>query len=240
LTALAESPFFAGLTSLDVSGNDIGEAGVRAALDSPSFARLHTLNLSRNPIGDAGATALARSPLLVRMVARQAKLELRGHAGGPIGAAGASALANSPAMAHCAALDLTGNDIGDAGLAALAGSSRLSEVRVLKLARNQITDGGVVAIRPVLPALLSRLRLLDLSENRLASYGMGLLKEARGELPVTIDVSGNVQSTAAPVPLGAVVPDVLRDVAEAAEAAELRRRVAHPRTRPGDRPSPSG
>jgi hypothetical protein len=42
------------------------------------------------------------------------------------------------------------------------------------------------------------------------------------------------------VPLGEVVPGVLREVAEAAEAAELRRRVAHPRMRPGDRANPTG
>jgi uncharacterized protein (TIGR02996 family) len=241
LKTLADSPFFAGLSTLDVSGNDIGEAGVRAALDSPSFARLNTLKLSRNPIGDAGARALAGSALLGRMVARSARLELRGHANGPISAAGARALAASPALARCAVIDLTGNDIGDAGFAALAGSPLLTEVRVLKLARNQITDAGIDAIRPALTALLARLRLLDLSENRLTNFGMGLLQRARGQLPVIIEDAGNVQSAAGPAPiqLGEVVKDVLRDAAEAAEAAELRRRVAHPRSRPGDRPNPT-
>ena len=199
------------------------------------------LHLSRNPIGDAGATALARSALLVRMIASSAKLELRGHAGGPIGAAGAIALAASPALAQCAAIDLSGNDIGDEGFAALAGSSYLSEVRVLKLARNQITDDGSPR-PPSLPALLSRLHLLDLAENRLTSYGEGLLRKACGRLTVKLDLAGNVQTAAGPAPVavGEVVPDVLRDVAEAAEAAELRRRVAHPRMRPGDRPNPTG
>jgi uncharacterized protein (TIGR02996 family) len=240
LKALAESPFFGGLTDLDVSGNDIGEAGVRAALDSPSFARLTKLHLSRNPIGDAGAASLARSGLLARMIARSATLELRGHASGPIGAAGAIALAASPALARCSAVDLTGNDIGDDGFAALAGSPNLNEVRVLKLARNQITDAG--AGIPAIPALLSRLHLLDLSENRLTSYGEGLLRKACSRLTVKLDLSGNVQTAAgpAPIPVGEDVKDVLRDAAEAAEAAELRRRVAHPRMRPGDRPNPAG
>jgi uncharacterized protein (TIGR02996 family) len=240
LKSLTESPFFAGLTSLDLSGNDIGEAGVRAALDSPSFARLHTLHLSRNPIGDGGAAALACSTLLGRMLARAGRLELRGHAGGPIGASGAAALAGSPALARAVVVDLTGNDIGDAGFVALAASPHLAELRVLKLARNQITDAA--AESPALQSLLPRLSFLDLSENRLTSYGMGLLQRARGTLSITIDLAGNVQTAAGPVPtpLGAAGPNESRDVAEADEAAELRRRVAHPRLRSGDRANPAG
>jgi len=234
LAALAESPFFAGLTTLDVSGNDIGEAGVRAALTSPFFERLHTLHLSRNPIGDGGASALARSAQLARMLARSARLDLRGHANGPIGPAGAAVLASSSALAKCAALDLTGNDLGDAGLAALFASPHLAELRVLKLARNQITDAGVVALRDDWPGLLARLRFLDLSENRMTHYGMGLLKAARGDLPIVMELAGNVVVGTGQAP----PPGVLRDAAEAAEAAELRRRVAHPRMRPGDHANP--
>jgi hypothetical protein len=175
------------------------------------------------------------------MVARSARLELRGHANGPISAAGATALAASSALSRCAVIDLTGNDIGDAGFAALAGSPLLTEVRVLKLARNQITDAGIDAIRPALTALLARLRLLDLSENRLTNFGMGLLQRARGQLPVVIEDAGNVQATTgkATFEVGEVVNFIHRDAAEAAEAAELRRRVAHPRSRPGDRPNPT-
>jgi uncharacterized protein (TIGR02996 family) len=242
LAALARSPFTAGLTELDVSGNDVGEAGVRAALDGPSFGRLHALHLGRNPIGDGGAVALARSPLLARMVARSGRLELRGHSNGPVGAAGTAALAASPALARCAALDLTGNDVGDAGLAALAASPHLPSLHMLGLARNKITDAGVVAVRTALPVLLARLRVLDLSENRLTNYGMGLLEEARrtaGGLRVRIETTGNVQPAAgsAPVPVGDVVPGVLREVAE---AAELKRRVSHPRSRPEERRNPPG
>jgi uncharacterized protein (TIGR02996 family) len=245
LAALAESPFFAGLTALDVSGNDIGEAGVRAVLASPSLARLQILSLGRNPIGDAGAAVLARSALLERMVARSGRLDLRGHPHGPIGAAGAAALAESAGLARCGTLDLSGNEIGDVGLVALGQSPHLPALRVLKLARNQITDAGVGALRDSLPLLLARLKLMDLSENRLTRYGQRLVEDAQrnsGGARAVVDFTGNVQSTAgpAPVPLGAVVPDVLREVAEANEAAELRRRVAHPRLRPGERPNPAG
>jgi hypothetical protein len=170
------------------------------------------------------------------MIARSGRLELRGHASGPIGPAGAAALAASPALAKCVTLDLTGNDLGDAGLGAIMGSRHLANLRVLKVGRNQITDAGIVAVRELLPGLFARLRVLDLSENRLTRYGIGILEAARGDRRVALDWNGNVQPSAtAPVPIGELVPDALRGVAEVAEAAELKRRIAHPRMRPGDR-----
>ena len=114
---------------------------------------------------------------------------------------------------------------------------------MLKLGRNQITDAGILAIHEALPALLARLRLLDLSENRLTRYGTGMLEAAKGELPVSLDLSGNVQIGTSP---GSVQGDegeqerAQNEAHDAAEAAELRRRVAYPRMRPGDRTNPPG
>src|SRR5688572_16809180 len=54
LRALADSPFFAGLTALDVSGNDVGEVGVKAVVASRSMARLRRFRVNNNNIGDAG------------------------------------------------------------------------------------------------------------------------------------------------------------------------------------------
>ena len=72
---------------------------------------------------------------------------------------------------------------------------------------------------------------------------MGLLDNARGGTATILDVSGNVQMAAggeSPVAVGRTVPDIMRGATEAAAAAELRRRVAHPTMRPGDRPNPAG
>lgn len=237
---LAASPFFAGLTTLDVSGNDITDAGVRAVVDSAAMARLHTFNVSGNPIGDAGASALAKSELLGRVLARTPRLELRKCEIGPEGVA---ALVASPALKRCGTLDLTGNDAGDRGFAAVVTTPNLTHLRVLKLGRNQITDAGVAAVRTALPRLLAQLHLLDISENRLTRSGMGRLVAARGNLPVKLELAGNVQTSAAgeaPVPVGDVVPDLLREVAGAAAAADLKRRVAHPTMRPPERPNPNG
>jgi hypothetical protein len=140
-------------------------------------------------------------------------------------------------------LDLTKNDLGDRGLAAILESPHLANLRVLRVGRNQITDAGIVALRPILQGLFDRFRVLDLSENRLTGYGVGLLEAARGDRAAALDVSGNVQTAAggeAPVPVGEVVPGVLRGVPGMVEAAELRRRVAHPAGRLGDRPNPPG
>jgi uncharacterized protein (TIGR02996 family) len=238
--ALADSPFFAGLTSLDVSGNDLGESAVRAIGAGRSLSRLHTLRLSRNPIGDPGAAALAGSPLLARMLSRTPRLELRACGIGP---AGAAALAASRLLARCAALDLSGNYLGDQGLAALLASPHLERLHTLKLAGNQITDAGVTATRDALPALFARLRVLDLSGNRLTGFGIGMLRTARGEATTALDVDENIQASVggeAPVRVGDVMPGVLGGIAEVAHAAALRRRVAHPAARPGDQPNPPG
>ncbi len=224
LEALAESPHFAGLTVLDVSGNDIGEVGVRAVVASAAMARLRSFRANANPIGDAGLTALAGSPLIGRMIHTDPKLELRGNAIGPTGAA---ALAACPALAGCTALDLSGNYLGDAGVGALLRSPHLGRLKTLRLGHNQLTDAGVTAARPLFDALLGRVQFLDLFGNRLTREGLRILTELRADRPVRIDVTGNVQSPNAgdaPVSVSGLIDNVV-------EAARLKRMVSNPRHR---------
>lgn len=226
---LAASPFYAGLRELDLSGNDVAARGVAAVTAPAAFPHLHALRLRSNPLGDEGAERLARWLLLPRVVARTKELDLRD---AEIGPAGAAALADSPALVRCEALDLSGNDFGEAGFARFAAAPALPRLRVMRFARNRITDAWLAAVRGRLPALLKQLRLLDLSGNRLTRHGIGLLHAARGESGVVLDVSNNIQAAAGgevPVAVGDLVPDVFRRVDE---AAELRRRVAHPQTLP--------
>jgi hypothetical protein len=185
--------------------------------------------LKGNPIEDDGLGTLVESPLFGRMLERSPRVELRDNDLGPDGA---TLLANCSLLAGCTALDLTGNFICDRGFAALVCSPHMGAVHTLKVGSNQITDAGVTGVRRHLPALLLRLRLLDLSENRLTKYGIGVLLASRGEARVEPDVSGNVQSAndgEPPVAVGEVMPDVLRNLAE---AAELRRRISNPRMLP--------
>ncbi len=229
LRALAESPFFAGLTALDVSGNDVGEIGMKAVVASRSMARLRSFRVNNNHIGPAGIVALAGSPLLGRMLKADSKLELRGTASGPQGAA---ALAACPALAGCTALDLTDNYLGDAGLAALLRSPYLGRLELLKLGRNQLTDAGITATRDRLDALFNHLRVLDVSHNRLTRVGLGILRTLPAGRPVHIEDGGNVQSPTAgdaPVAVSELIPGL---VDGAAEAARLKHLVANPRHRP--------
>lgn len=225
LKALAESPFFAGLTSLDVSGNDINETGIAALLASPAMARLRSLRLNNNRIGDAGIEALAKSPLLARMLKSEHRLEVRGNFIGP---AGAAALAACPALAACTALDLTHNYLGDEGAAALLRSPHLGGLKLLRLARNQLTDAGIIAARELYEALLDRMQVLDVSGNRLTRFGLGVLNSLCGERGVRLETADNVQSAPsgdAPVAVSDIMPDVMEGVAQ---AARLRHRIANP------------
>jgi hypothetical protein len=226
LTLLANSPFFAGLTSLDVSGNDTGDSGLSAVIASPSMARLRTFRFNNNPIGDAGLKALTTSPLLTRMLKAEPKLEFRGNA---IGAPGAAALAAWPALATCTSLDLTNNYLGDAGVAALLRSPHLGKLKALRLARNQLTDNGVAAVHDVFDSLFDRLQLLDVSGNRLTRLGLALLEAIRGSRPTRMERADNVQAAPpgdAPVAVSDLLPDLMEGVAE---ALRLKHRIAHPR-----------
>jgi uncharacterized protein (TIGR02996 family) len=225
LKVLAESPFFAGLNSLDVSGNDIGETGIEALVASPSMMRLHALRINNNRIGDAGVAALAKSSLLARMLRHEPRLEVRGNAIGP---AGAAALSASPTLAACASLDLTNNYLGDTGVAALLRSQHLTRLTVLRVGRNQITDGGILGSHDLFVSLFERIRLLDVTGNRLTRYGLSVLHAARNGRPVQLEMTDNVQSPAAgdaPVAVSDLMPDLMHGVAE---AARLRHRITNP------------
>lgn len=224
--AVAESPFLAGLTKLDLAGNDVNDAGVRAVAQGRSMARLHTLRLERNHIGDAGVAVLTRSPLFRRMLAQNPGLDLRANA---IGSVGAEVLSASPELAHATALNLDRNYLGDRGVIALANCGRLTSLRVLRLSRNQVTDQAAFVLAAEL-AGMPKLRLIDLSGNRLTWRGVESLRTVARKRDVSLEVSGNMTEPTA----SSGVPDQVGGGgmgAAAADVAEMRRRVAHPSRR---------
>jgi uncharacterized protein (TIGR02996 family) len=65
--ALAESPHVAGLASLALFRNHIGDEGARALAASPHLSHLADLNLYENEVSDAGSQALLDSPHLKQL-----------------------------------------------------------------------------------------------------------------------------------------------------------------------------
>jgi uncharacterized protein (TIGR02996 family) len=220
---LADSPFYAGLRALDLSGNIVNDAGVRAVVESRSLGRLTGLKLTENHIGDAGVAVLVGSALFRRMLARDPRVDLRAN---EIGPAGAAVLARSAAMKSAVTIDLTRNSLGDAGVEALLGGPHLAGVRVLRLGQNQVTDAGAAALAVALPRF-PRLRRLDVSGNQLTRRGIKQLTEARAGRPPEIDTDGNIHQVP-PVAVGEVVAGVLDDA-----LADLKRRITHPTVRRG-------
>ena len=214
VAALAESPFLAGLLELDLAGNDVNEAGVRALVRGRATTRLHSLKLHENPIGP-GIASLVQSELFARMIARDSHLDLHRCA---IEASGVEALGASPQLRRGTGLNLSENYLGDAGVQALC-RGELENLRTLRLGRNQIADAGAKAI---LATSLPRLELLDLSGNRLTRRGVEALKAAAKTRGFALEAANNGTEPMAALPPAATDVDHL---------AELRRRVSHP-TRP--------
>ena len=156
------------LTSLDLGGNQIGEAGAKhlAALSNltsldlgssgigegakhlAALSNLTSLNLANNEIGEAGAKHLAALSNLT-------SLNL-GSSGIGEGAKHLAALSN------LTSLNLANNEIGEAGAKHLAALSSLTS---LNLANNEIGEGAKHL------AALSNLTSLNLANNEIGKAG---------------------------------------------------------------------
>jgi uncharacterized protein (TIGR02996 family) len=127
------------LQALDLSRNQLGDAGAQALSNVP-FGRLATLGLDFNRVGDFGARALAASAALANVRA----LSLTGNV---IGSDGAAALAASPSLANLRMLALGQNMIGAKGADALVKSPHLKQLAVLDLQGNVLPDAKKAALR---------------------------------------------------------------------------------------------
>lgn len=232
LSLLADTPCSAHLHELDLARNDITAAGLNELVTHP-WPELHQLRLSGNPLGDHGLAVLATSPLLLRIAQRYGILELQGHSQVRISAAGIEPLVHSEAAEHLRVLDLGHQHVGDDGLVSLLGSRRWPCLRCLSLPRNRITDRAIVRLRSLWPHWLAQLCTLDLSGNRLTSFGVGLLSAALpSDKPgAALDISGNLHHTL-PRHSGSASTDRRSRTAFIPELRLLRRRISHPRHPP--------
>jgi uncharacterized protein (TIGR02996 family) len=139
LREVAALPALAGVETLDLEKNALGDADLEALAASPHLRELTTLLLWSNAVGAGGLRALTRATCL-----RLARLDLSHNS---LGDAGARALADWPRFARLALVDLSANQIGDAGARALAASPFAGEGAYLEMTKNPITPAGQAALR---------------------------------------------------------------------------------------------
>jgi uncharacterized protein (TIGR02996 family) len=143
---LAACPHLAGVTSLDLRGSTIRDAGLRELLSSPYrrrpftyLGRLRKLGLGRIGLTPGGLRdLLACSPLLPELT----ELDLGGN---QLGSVAVDSLAASPLSGRLQVLDLSWC-MGPNGIRALAGSTSFGDLRNLSIAGCQAGDAECEAL----------------------------------------------------------------------------------------------
>jgi uncharacterized protein (TIGR02996 family) len=181
---LAQSPFLASLTLLDLGEGNVTSEGVRVLCRSENLSRLRQLFLHYDPIDDEGLAALGEPCLPALEVLGLAcgeysdkglaRLSASAHRGSltnlilsecEFGPAGVSALARSPHLTSLAVLALNGNPVGDEGARALADATFAGSLARLYLSHARIGPKGARALAASDP--LAGLLELDLRDNRI-------------------------------------------------------------------------
>jgi len=135
LAVIARAPCAANLTQLNISQNNITDAGLEASI--AAFISLEDFNIEQNYIDDAGLVAIAGAPCA-------AKLTQLNISRNSITDAGLEA--SIAAFINLKGLNIGKyGDIGDVGLAAIAKAPCASNLTYLNLLSNQITEKGIVA-----------------------------------------------------------------------------------------------
>ena len=140
------------VTTLDISDNNIGDAGAGALL-AKNMPHLTALNISANNIGGVGAGALANMPQLTT-------LDISFNLIGDVGA-GALLAKNMPQLTT---LNIDYNDIGDAGARDLA--KNMPQLTTLHIRYNKIGDDGAIAL-----AHMPQLTTLNINFNNIGEAG---------------------------------------------------------------------
>ena len=151
------------LTSLDVSGNDIGEAGVRAIINNNK--QLTSLGIAKNKIGEAGACVIAEQlPHLTALNVNDNQIR-------EVGAFAIAEKLKSLSMLHA-----SNNQIGNAGAIAIA--ENLGILKTLGVHSNGISVSGVTAIAK----RLSQLTKLVIGSNKIGDSGVSEIAAHLGQL----------------------------------------------------------
>ena len=169
LGSLAGCPWLAKLRELDLSGADLGNAGVSVLAASPYVANLRAVELGFTGAGDGAAPALAAAPW-----ARLAELGLGGNR--RFTAAAVAHIKSAPWFASLRRLDLSDNTVGPDAVGLLADA----KLGGLKLAHNPLGDDGVRLLvgSPLFARLVRAEPALDLSGVGLNAPGVAALANA--------------------------------------------------------------
>jgi hypothetical protein len=157
LPELVAAPHLAGIPTLDLGRNNLGDQGVKVLTAAPQLTGLRTLILGSNGLGPASARALAASRSFASLTAldlgtyvvydeipRDFPLNLLNPENAvefnQIGDEGVQALLSSPHLTHLTTLRLRGNAIGPVGAQALSASPHLACLTTLDLGMNYLGE----------------------------------------------------------------------------------------------------
>ncbi len=156
-----------GLTRLDLSGNAIGDEGLRVLGRDARFGSITRLGLSLVNATPSGVSALINGSIAKRVT----HLEL---AGNELGLEALRSILSGgfPALTH---LDVSEAMLGDEGLAAFLDSPTVAQLVSLELKKNAISAEGA---RRLASVKFDRLEYLSVSGNPLGESGMTTLKKA--------------------------------------------------------------
>src|SRR5262245_26127460 len=164
--SLADCSGLRRLRRLNLHGNKIRPAGLRALVNSGNLAELVELNLGLNPLGENGCEILARTQGL-------GKLQRLRMSCCQVHRFGAEWLICSPRLPSLTELDLSFNRVDEAGVAALASLPQLGRLQTLRLGGRQLLDPGARALAA--SPHLGRLKELDLSFCQFSANGIRAL-----------------------------------------------------------------
>jgi uncharacterized protein (TIGR02996 family) len=167
--ALAAWPGLAGVTELNLHGNEIGSVGVEFLCSSKYLGRLVSLTLSGNQIEAPGVRAIARTE-------RLAGLKVLRLQNNPLGNRGIEELASSPHLRCLQELDISSADAGSTGARVLARSPILDTLNELNLQCFQLQAAGAVALAQ--SSRLSSVKTLYLGDNNIGDEGAEALAAA--------------------------------------------------------------
>jgi uncharacterized protein (TIGR02996 family) len=171
LVALAQAPWFAGLSTLAIRYGSGIRKTAPAWAKSPHAPRLRRIDWYFVQPGKVGMRELALSPLMAEVV----DMRLEKHFIGP---AEAEALAARQQWSRLRRLDLKGNSIDEQAMQALAGRIRFPALRSLNLYNNKLDAAGLQAL--LAAPWLAGVEWLDLTYNAFGDEGAKALAAAPG------------------------------------------------------------